>query len=457
MPDRLDGAAALVQELTALGSEQVAARLGAILDAIPQAVVFVDDGCRQGMINHAAATLLDVDEGQLPTGTLLERVAAFTRSIVDGDRVLERIHELRMTPGARMADWIWHLDRPERRVLRVSMVSIDVAGVRGRLWAADDVTDHHAVLEALAESEERLRLALEVARMVAWEVDLRQVGAIGGTSDAEALTAVDLSFSGRTVRDFGSYGDFLAIVHPDDHERVRKAVEQAYREHRDFEDEFRIVLDDGESRWRYVKGRMFLGPDGSPARMVGLRIDITDRKMLEEELTRRAYHDPLTGLANRARFLDRVQGTLSDAAGRKRPAVLFLDLDGFKSVNDSLGHEAGDRLLVIVASRLLSATRGSDTVARFGGDEFAILLDGVGSEHEATIVAERVLGAVTASVALDGHAVRVGASIGIAIAQHDGDDAETLLRNADLAMYKAKNAGKERHAMHVTATPAAAP
>ena len=202
--------------------------------------------------------------------------------------------------------------------------------------------------------------------------------------------------------------------------------------------------------------------------------DVTERAELEAELQRRAFHDALTGLANRALFRDRVEQALG--ADPREPdlgpaaAVLFLDLDGFKGVNDSLGHEAGDRLLVAVADRLRNATRGIDTVARFGGDEFAILLEQLHAPEDATTVAERITAAMRAPVRLapgprapvppeGGEArvaeARVGVSIGIAFAE-PGLDADALLRNADAAMYHAKAGGKGRHAAFDPALVAAA-
>jgi diguanylate cyclase (GGDEF)-like protein len=166
------------------------------------------------------------------------------------------------------------------------------------------------------------------------------------------------------------------------------------------------------------------------------------RVRLEAELAHQARHDSLTGLANRRMCRDRVEVALALAeAGGHHAAVLFLDLDDFKTVNDSLGHAAGDRLLVEVAERLLNATRGCDTVARLGGDEFAVLLKKVQSDGDATIVADRIRAALRRPFTLDGQEVFVGASVGIARSEA-GDTAEDLLRNADLAMYEAKSGDK---------------
>jgi diguanylate cyclase (GGDEF)-like protein/PAS domain S-box-containing protein len=175
--------------------------------------------------------------------------------------------------------------------------------------------------------------------------------------------------------------------------------------------------------------------------------DVTERTALEAQLTYLAFHDPLTGLVNRTRLRDRAAAALGREVAPGGLAVLFVDLDDFKLVNDSLGHEAGDRLLSEMASRLLSATRGCDAVARLGGDEFAVLLEGVSSERHALIVADRIVEAASRPVLLDGTEVYVRASVGVALSEPDVD-VDALLRRADVAMYEAKRAGKGRHALY---------
>ena len=173
--------------------------------------------------------------------------------------------------------------------------------------------------------------------------------------------------------------------------------------------------------------------------------DITERKVLEEKLRQLAFHDPLTLLANRNLFRDRVQHALSRALrGESRAAIMFLDVDNFKNINDSLGHDAGDRLLQAVAQRIVKASRSSDTVARLGGDEFGVLLEGVGAAGEVRRVADALIESLGTPFSLDGREVRVTASIGVAFSAADVT-AEALLSNADLAMYHAKAAGKNRH------------
>jgi len=173
--------------------------------------------------------------------------------------------------------------------------------------------------------------------------------------------------------------------------------------------------------------------------------DISERKALEEQLRQLAFHDPLTLLANRNLFRDRVQHALALAQRAQNfVAVMFLDLDNFKNINDSLGHDAGDRLLQAVAQRIMKTTRSADTVARLGGDEFSILVEGVRTVTEVERLADALIATLDMPFALNGMEVRVGASIGVAFSTRNAS-AETLLSNADIAMYHAKAAGKNRH------------
>jgi diguanylate cyclase (GGDEF)-like protein/PAS domain S-box-containing protein len=194
--------------------------------------------------------------------------------------------------------------------------------------------------------------------------------------------------------------------------------------------------------------------DPAVAGLVLATRDVSERKTLEERLAHHAFHDSLTGLANRQQFQERVQAALLDPRRRTSGlAVLFLDLDDFKTVNDSLGHSAGDELLIQVAQRLQSCLRAHDLPARIGGDEFAVLLDGVGSHAEVEAVAHRILSALDEPHTVQGSEVLARASIGIAVPGVDEHDVDALLRNADTSMYTVKRAGKAsytffEHAMH---------
>ncbi|MBL0892699.1 MAG: EAL domain-containing protein, partial [Gemmatimonadaceae bacterium] len=246
-----------------------------------------------------------------------------------------------------------------------------------------------------------------------------------GAPDGDALT-------GRRTADF---------VHPEDLPTVRRlALNGPARM------QYRLIRFDGSVR-EVESVAVRLSFEGEPAVQTVLR-DITERKELEARLVHGAFHDPMTGLANRALFRDRLEHALllQSRDQTRRVAVLFLDLDDFKGINDSLGHEAGDALLRTVADRLRSVVRVHDTVARFGGDEFAILVEQIAGEAEAMEVVERLRTALRPTIELERRVVNVSASIGVAFPA-PGDDVDTVLRNADVAMYEAKDAGKARHAV----------
>jgi diguanylate cyclase (GGDEF)-like protein/PAS domain S-box-containing protein len=210
---------------------------------------------------------------------------------------------------------------------------------------------------------------------------------------------------------------------------------------------------DGTLVWCLFSGARRLDDHGTVGGYQGIIHDITDRKLAEERLLHNAFHDPLTDLPNRALFIDRTGMAL--ARWRRDPqhrcAVLFLDLNRFKVVNDSLGHATGDALLTLIARMLSSCMRAEDTVARLGGDEFAILLHDAARDEDAVRAAERIHEVLAEPLEVDGHRIFTSASIGIAFPTDSDDKPQDLLRNADLAMYRAKSAGPARHEVYVPA------
>jgi diguanylate cyclase (GGDEF)-like protein/PAS domain S-box-containing protein len=239
-------------------------------------------------------------------------------------------------------------------------------------------------------------------------------------------------------------------IHPDDSAATIEAYEAHWRTGEPLRAEYRMVARDGSEVW--VRDEAYAMPDETQSgRQVsqGLLIDVTDRKRLESKLIHDALHDPLTGLANRVLLRDHLERAVA-RQGRSdgTAALLFVDLDDFKRVNDSYGHAAGDQILVQVAERLVGAVRAEDVVARQSGDEFAILLGEVTDAGEAIHAADRLLRELRRPILLGGRSIVVGGSVGIALAAEHDATVEDLVTQADAAMYAAKAAGKDRHALY---------
>lgn len=238
------------------------------------------------------------------------------------------------------------------------------------------------------------------------------------------------------------------LIHPDDLESALAAYDEHWATDRPLRADYRMTARDGSVVW--VHDEAYSMTEGSDGRRVsqGLLVNRTDQKHLEEQLLYDALHDPLTGLANRALFRDHVERALArQPRSGAKVALLFIDLDDFKVVNDSLGHRAGDRLLVEVATRLSTAIRAGDVAARQGGDEFTVLLDQVKSVEDAVQSAERITAELCHPIELEGRSIVIGLSIGIAMAEDQDTGADDLLAHADAAMYAAKADGKARHAV----------
>jgi diguanylate cyclase (GGDEF)-like protein/PAS domain S-box-containing protein len=244
-----------------------------------------------------------------------------------------------------------------------------------------------------------------------------------------------------------SYEGFLALIPEEDRGRIKQLITEAYERSGDFEYQTRISRPDGTTRLVHATARAMLDGTGPLRRFVGTLQDITEQKRLEEQVRHQAFHDSLTGLANRDLFRDRVEHARArQLRSSFSLGVLFIDLDDFKQVNDTKGHRSGDEVLIGAAQRILSALRPADTLARVGGDEFAVLLEEIEDVADATGVAERILDLLSGSLLLADDDLPRSASVGVVIEEPSGDrDADGLLRDSDIAMYAAKRKGKGRY------------
>ena len=293
-----------------------------------------------------------------------------------------------------------------------------------------------ALTADLRRSQERFR------SLVQNSADVNMILEAGGTIEYESPAVEQVL--GFKVEDRIGQSAFDAL-HPDDRGYGEALLADVVRSPGSMATgEFRIKHADGSWRWIEAVGKNLFDDPAVGGVVVNYR-DITSRKTLEEELRHQAFHDSLTGLANRALFIDRLEHALSLSLRGPRPlAVLFIDLDDFKTINDSLGHGEGDAILVSVAERLRGALRTSDTLARMGGDEFAVLVEDPSMAVEPTAVADRVMSVLQAPFAQGGKELFVHASIGVAVVTARGQTSEELLRNADVSMYMAKRKGKNR-------------
>jgi diguanylate cyclase (GGDEF)-like protein/PAS domain S-box-containing protein len=303
------------------------------------------------------------------------------------------------------------------------------------------------LVRVLSRSEERaLRLADEtVSRMLDLEERFRSlaatpVGIFRTDVDGTVLFSNQRSeeLMRRSAEELAGRS-WTEIVHPQDMRAVTAAWRGAKRDRAELGRQFRLARTGAEECWVACRLAPLWGTGGAHTGWIGSLEDVSERHEHEVELARRALHDPLTELPNRTYFLDRLSQAIERSRrNRSRVAVMFVDLDQFKAVNDGLGHEAGDRVLVEVAQRLKGALRAGDTVARFGGDEFTVLCEDVTGSIEMAAAAGRIAAALASSVEVNGHEVAVGSSVGIAIGFGVRAEADELLRTADSAMYRAK-------------------
>jgi diguanylate cyclase (GGDEF)-like protein/PAS domain S-box-containing protein len=300
--------------------------------------------------------------------------------------------------------------------------------------------------EALQHSQTQIDSILDSIEDVVWSLQ-------ADTLQILYINASTLNVYGRTTSEFVQNRHLWhQVIHPDDQEQARKTFQDIYVcDHQDHE--CRIICPNGEIRWVRIRAHLKKSADGTPLRIDGITSDITERRQIQEQLRYDALHDKLTGLANRNLLSDRITQAFRHSERNHQScfAVLFLDLDRFKVINDSLGHQAGDRILIATAERLRFCQRDVDTVSRLGGDEFVVVLENLENCTSAVKIAERIHQVLSEPILLNGHDIAITTSIGIAFGASEllksEDPVAEILRDADTAMYRAKASGTGHYAI----------
>lgn len=361
----------------------------------------------------------------------LQRVMRAWRQLAGGEQALFQT-ELRMRRKQGDIRWMY---------LRARAVESS-PGSQHRLIVGVlmDITDRRLAAQRLAEARAKLQMAMDIASVGYWEQDLK-TGEVYYSPEWKRLLGFEDAELGNDLN------VLMDRVHPDDRAAVLKqfdAIQAAKAPH--YALEFRLRHRDGGYRWIASQVLVVRDAEGAPERIHVVHKDISDRKEIEDRIRQVSQHDPLTGLPNRALVHEFAEPMLAAARrNNSQVAVLFIDMDRFKPINDQHGHEVGDKVLIEIARRLRASVRGTDLVGRLGGDEFVVVLADTRSEEAAARVSRVCLERLDTPYRIRGLELHTTASIGISLFPRDGCDIDTLIRHADTAMYEAKHSGRNRY------------
>ncbi len=410
-----------------------------VIENSPDTIARYDRECRRLYVNPAfgakadggVAALLGKKPSEYPGGSGTDMFEAKVKEVyVTGQ---DAHFELK---------WVGKGDRQFCSHIRLT-AEFDMTGaVTSVLGVGRDITELNKYQSELKQAGNLLRESQLIAGVGSFILEI-QSGSWQSSDVLDSLLGLDDTFE-------RSASGWQSIIHPDDQAMMNDYFEnEVFDQGRPFDKEFRVLRqNDKDLLWVKGKGKLDFDPQGFPVTMHGTIQDITDRKIAEEEIKFLAYYDPLTKLPNRRLLMDRLQQVLaSQSRSGNEGALLFIDLDNFKTLNDTLGHDTGDLLLQQVAERLFSCVRGSDTVARLGGDEFVVLLENLdvditGAVRQIEIVGMKILAALSQPYWLGVHEYLSTSSIGVAVFKASEYASDELLKQADIAMYHAKKAGR---------------
>lgn len=410
-------------------------RLASIVATAMDAILTIDIDQRIVLFNSAAETMFGCPAAKA-VGSPIERF------IPASFRAAHREHVSRFLIGGATVRAMGRLQpllglraNGEAFPIEASISKVQAGGAMLATVVIRDISARRAAEAALQESEQRLRLALQIGRIGTFEWNI--------VTNELVWSPEIAALYGFPAQGFDStYAIWRERVHPEEIATVEQRVNDALKT-RSFEGEWRVVWPDGTVHWLAGRAVVYLDEAGRPRRMVGVNIDITERKEIERRMLYAAQLDPLTGLPNRAllyEIAEHLLATIRRNGGRA--AIFFVDLDSFKPINDTYGHSVGDAVLQEVARRMSSSVREADLVGRLGGDEFVAVLAPIRSEEDAARIALHFLDRLGKPYFIEGIELQVSPSIGISLFPKDGDQANELIKRADAAMYVVKQGGR---------------
>jgi diguanylate cyclase (GGDEF)-like protein/PAS domain S-box-containing protein len=418
--------------------------LQATIESTADGILAVDSQGKVVSFNRKFAQMWQVPDFLLDSGDNNQILGFGINQLKYPEIFLNRVKDLSDRPQAESYDIIEFKDG--RIFERYSLPQRTGGKITGRVFSFRDVTERLQSEEKLRKSEERFHLLTRATNDAVWDFNL---------SKKEYLLSAEFEkvFGYKLNQDQSiKLAAWRENIHPEERERVISSFNAAMRgDAQCWSEEYSFRRADGGYVFVLDRGYIIRNESGKAVRAIGTMMDITQRKQAEEIIRYQAVYDQLTGLPNRLLFNERLSAALKQAKNNKTMiAVMFLDLDRFKKINDTLGHAAGDRLLESFAARISDTLRSTDTVSRWGGDEFTVLLSEINCPEDALKTAQRILDNLKPVFHLEEQPLHVSSSIGIALYPDDGEDAETLVKNADAALYRAKERGRNNYQFYTS-------
>ena len=432
------------RKLAELELETSLSLLQATIESTADGILAVDGGGKVVSFNRKFAQMWQLPDFLLDSRDSNQILGFGINQLKYPEVFLNRAKELSDRPAAESYDIIEFQDG--RIFERYSLPQHTGGKITGRVFSFRDVTERLQSEEKLRKSEERFHLLTRATNDAVWDFNLLK-NEYWWSEEFEKVFGHKLNAT-QTIE----LESWWLNIHPEERERVKSSFNKTMSSDAQcWSEEYSFRRADGGYVFVLDRGYIIRNASGEAVRAIGTMMDITQRKQAEEIIRYQAVYDQLTGLPNRILFNDRLLVSLKEARKtQKMLAVMFLDLDRFKKINDTLGHAAGDRLLEGFAGRISNTLRSTDTVARWGGDEFTVLLPDINCLEDAVKTAQRILDNLKPAFKLEGQPFHVSTSIGIALYPNDGEDAETLVKNADAALYRAKEMGRNNYQLYTS-------